>query len=332
MQALKVGILGVSNFFRKRIAIPIPASPLIEVVALASRSHEKAQRAADEYGVDRAYGSYEALLNDSRVEAVYISLPNHLHAEWIKRAADAGKHVLCEKPLTLDAAEAEDCLAYAADKQITVMEAFMYRLHPQWLHVQKIIRQLEIGKVHSVAVFFGYNNTDPANIRNQPGTGGGALLDVGCYAVSASRLLIGSEPQRVISLAQVDDNFGTDVLFTGLLDFGLARATFTVATQTFSDQRVVVHGSSGVISLPIPFNAHADTDAEVSVTTRVGTRVVRVPPEDQYVLEFEAFARAVRNQHAPPVSPTDTINNMKVLDALKKSHQTGQWEQVESAE
>lgn len=328
MQPLQLGILGVSNFFRKRIAIPIPTSPVIDVVALASRSEEKARQAAQEYDVARAYGSYDELLNDPQVEAVYISLPNHLHAEWIKRAADAGKHVICEKPLALNAKEAQDCLDYAADQGITVMEAFMYRLHPQWVHVLNIIRQREIGSIHLIETFFGYNNTDPANIRNQPDTGGGALLDVGCYAVSASRFLAASEPQRVISLAQVDANFGTDVLFTGMLDFGLARATFTVATQTFPYQRVVVHGSSGVISLTIPFNAHADTDAEVIVTTRVGTREVYLPAEDQYILEFEAFAQAVRNQEVPPISPADTVNNMKVLDALKKSHQTGQWESV----
>ena len=328
MQPLQLGILGVSNFFRKRIAIPIPTSPLIDVVALASRSEEKAQQAAREYEIPRAYGSYDDLLNDSQVEAVYISLPNHLHAEWIKRAADAGKHVICEKPLALDAEEAQDCLTYATGKGVTVMEAFMYRLHPQWLHVRDIIRQREIGSIHLIETFFGYNNTDPSNIRNQPDTGGGALLDVGCYAVSASRFLTAREPQRVISLAQVDPNFGTDVLFTGLLDFGEARATFTVATQTFSYQRVVVHGSSGVISLTIPFNAHADTDAEVVVTTRVGTREVYLPAEDQYILEFEAFAQAVRNQAVPPISPADTVNNMKVLDALTKSRQTGQWESV----
>ncbi len=179
MQPLQLGILGVSNFFRKRIAIPIPESPLIDMVAIASRSPQKAQQAAEEYDVGRAYGSYEELLNDAQVEAVYISLPNHRHAEWIKRAADAGKHVLCEKPLALSAPEAQDCLRYAADQGVTVMEAFMYRLHPQWLHVQKIIRQREIGSIHLIDTFFGYNNTDPNNIRNQPDTGGGALLERG---------------------------------------------------------------------------------------------------------------------------------------------------------
>ena len=328
MQPLQLGILGVSNFYRKKIAIPVATSPAIDIIAIASRSEDKAQAAAEEYGIDRAYGSYEALLADEQVEAIYIPLPNHLHAQWIKRAADAGKHVICEKPLTLNAPEAQDCLDYASQKGITVMEAFMYRLHPQWQHVRQLIRQREIGSVQLVEVFFGFNNTDPTNIRNQKDTGGGALLDIGCYAVSSSRFLIGSEPQRAISLVQVDPQFGTDVLFSGMLDFGSARATFTVATQTFPYQRVVVHGSNGVITLMIPFNVYADAEAQVSVTTSVGTRELWLPPEDQYILEFEAFAQAIRNQEPVPVPPADTIHNMRVLDALRKSHESGRWEQV----
>ena len=328
MQPLQLGILGVSNFYRKKIAIPVASSPIVDICAIASRSEEKAQAAAQEYGISRAYGSYEALLADEQVEAIYIPLPNHLHSEWVKRAADAGKHVLCEKPFALDATEARECLDYAEEKGIVVMEAFMYQLHPQWQHVRQLIRQKEIGSIQLVEVFFGFNNTDPSNIRNQPDAGGGALLDIGCYAVSSSRFLIGSEPQRVISLVHTDESFGTDVLFSGLLDFGQTRASFTVATQTFPYQRVVVHGSNGVIAIMIPFNMYADTEAQVSVTTSVGTRELFLPPEDQYILEFEAFALAIKNQTAVPVPPADTINNMKVLDALRNSQQTGQWEKV----
>lgn len=330
MQPLRLGILGVANFFRKKIAIPVATSPAVDIVAIASRSEAKAQEAAQAYDIERAYGSYEALLADEQVEAVYIPLPNHRHAEWIKRAADAGKHVLCEKPLALDATEAQDCLNYATRKGIKVMEAFMYRLHPQWQHVRRLIRQREIGTVQLVEVFFGFNNTDPHNIRNRPETGGGALYDVGCYAVSGSRFLVGSEPQRVMSLAQVDPAFGTDTLFSGLLDFGAARASFTVATQTFPYQRVVVHGSGGIITLVIPFNTYADTEAHVVVTGNVGTRDIYLPPADQYILEFEAFAEAIRGEHPVPIPPEDTVANMQVLDALRKSHESGAWAEVSS--
>ena len=328
MPPLQLGVLGVANFFRKRIAIPVATSPWIDIVAIASRSELKAKEAAREYGIQQAFGSYEALLASEQVEAVYIPLPNHLHAGWIKRAADAGKHVICEKPLALDAAEAQDCLDYASQKGIVVMEAFMYRLHPQWQHVRQLIRQREIGSIQAIETFFGFNNTDPDNIRNQKDTGGGALLDVGCYAVSSSRFLMGKEPKRVVSAAQVHSDFATDILLSGMLDFGQACATFTVATQTFPYQRVVIHGNSGIITLTIPFNTYADVEAHVSVTTSVGTRDIYFPPEDQYILEFEAFAQAVKNQQEVPVPPEDTLGNMRVLDALRRSYESGQWETV----
>ena len=329
MQPLQLGILGVSNFYKKRIAIPVAQSPAITVVAIASRSLEKAEAAARDYDIDQAHGAYEALLANNQVEAVYISLPNHLHAEWIKRAADAGKHVICEKPLALDAAEAEDCLQYAAERGVVVMEAFMYRWHPQWQHVRQIVRQLEIGQVQLVESFFGFKNTDPDDIRNSPDTGGGALYDVGCYAVSCSRFILNREPQRVISLVQTDPQFQTDVLFSGMMDFGEgARATFTVGTQTFPYQRVVVHGTGGIITLIIPFNAHADVEAHVVVRGNVDTRDIYLPPEDQYVLEFEGFARAVRDGQPVPVPPEDSIANLRVLDALRRSGQSERWETV----
>lgn len=330
MAPLQVGILGVSNFYRKRIAIPVAASPLIEFVAIASRSKQKAQEAAQEYEIPRAYESYDALLADQQVEAVYIPLPNHLHATWIKRAADAGKHVLCEKPIALTAAEAQDCLEYAAERGIIVMEAFMYRMHPQWRHVRQLIRQREIGNVQAVDVFFGFNNNDPDNIRNQKDTGGGALLDVGCYAVSCSRFLLGQEPQRVVSAARVHSTFDTDVQLTGIIDFGQALATFTVATQTFPHQRVVINGSNGIIAFTIPFNTYADVEAHVSVTTSVGTRDIYFPPEDQYMLEFEAFAQSIQDQKEVPVPSEDSFANMRVLDALRKSYESGQWEAVDN--
>ena len=329
MQPLQLGILSVSNFYQKRIAIPVAQSPAIDVIAIASRSQEKAQAAAQEYGIKQAYGSYEALLADEQIEAVYISLPNHLHAEWIKRAADAGKHVICEKPLALNAAEAEDCLAHAEQCGVVVMEAFMYRWHPQWQHVRQVVRQLEIGRVQLVESFFGFKNTDPNNIRNHPDTGGGALYDVGCYAVSCSRFIMGREPQRVVSLVQTDPQFQTDVLFSGMMDFGEgARAMFTVGTQTFPYQRVVVHGTGGIITLIIPFNAHADVEAHVVIRGNVDTRDIYLPPEDQYVLEFEGFTRAIREGQSVPVPPEDSVANLRVLDALRQSGDSGQWEAV----
>jgi len=325
MQPVKFGVLGVSGFFTKKIVIPTAKSTLIQWAGIASRSLERSQKAAEIFNITQAYGSYEELLADESIEAVYIPLPNHVHAEWIKKVADAGKHVLCEKPLALSAEEAQEAIEYAEAKGVKVMEAFMYRFHPQWQHVLELIRMKEIGTVQLVQTFFGYNNTDPSNIRNQSDKGGGALYDIGCYAVSASRFLLQAEPQRVLSLTTKHGDFKTDVLSSGTLDFGDARAQFTVATQTFPYQRVMVHGSSGVISIEIPFNTPADVSAKVTVTTSVGTRVVELGAVDQYIVEFEAFARAIREDTAVPTASNDAVNNMRVLDGLLESGRTGHW-------
>lgn len=330
MKALKLGILGVSGFFQKRIALPVPKSPLVDIMAIASRSEGKASAAARRYQIPHAYDSYEALLASEQVDAVYIPLPNHLHSEYIKKAADAGKHVICEKPLALNAEEAKESMAYAAEKGVKVMEAFMYKFHPQWQHARELIQMREIGNVQAIHVFFGYNNTDPNNIRNQKEAGGGALLDIGCYAVSCTRFLLDAEPQRVISLARFDEAFGTDIHFSAMLDFGNARSMFTVSTQTFPFQYVEVYGSNGVIRIDLPFNMHSDVEAKVVVRNSIGTREVYLGPEDQYILEFEAFARALQGGEEVPNTPTDTIHNMETLDALMEAAKSGSWVDVGS--
>lgn len=328
MKPLQLGILGVSGFFRKKIAIPVAKSPLIEICAIASRAADKAEAAAKQYGIPQFFDSYEALLASEQVEAVYIPLPNHLHAPYIKKAADAGKHIICEKPIALNAREAKDCVAYATGKGVKVMEAFMYKFHPQWQHVRELIQMREIGLVQSVNVFFGYNNTDASNIRNQKEAGGGALLDIGCYAVSCSRFLVGGEPKRVVSLSQLDPQFGTDTFLSGMMDFGNAYAQFTIATQTFPYQRVDIHGSGGVITIDLPFNMHADVEARIVVSNSIGTREVFLGPEDQYILEFEAFAKAIKGGEEVPIPPMDAIHNMRVLDALLESSEKGNWVEV----
>jgi len=326
MKTLQLGILSVSGFFQKKIAIPVAKSPMIDIAAIASRSQEKAEAAAARYNIPKAYGSYDELLNDKYLDSVYIPLPNHLHDEYIKKAADAGKHIICEKPIALNAQQAEDSISYATKKGVKVMEAFMYRFHPQWQHARELIRMKEIGQLQSVQTSFSFNNTDPDNIRNRPDAGGGALLDIGCYAVSVSRFLTGKEPERAISLVQKDPVFGTDTLLSGMLDFGSGqRASFTVGTKTFPYQRVTAIGSGGMIVIEIPFNTPSDVDTRIFVTNSVGTREVIFPPEDQYILEFEAFAKAILEDHKVPTPPQDAINNMKVLDALRTSWESNGW-------
>lgn len=322
------GVLSVSAHYRRRVHPGVSKSPAVELRAIASRSSPKAAQAARELGIPRGYGSYDELLADPAIEAVYIPLPNHLHTEWVRKAADAGKHVLCEKPFALNAPDAEHTIRYAEEKQVLVMEAFMYRFHPQWRRVSEIVRAGEIGKVQCVHTSFAFMQIDPANIRNIVEVGGGSLYDIGCYAASCARFVIGAEPLRALCLVQRDRTFGTDILATGILDFGGARATFTVGTQTHPWQRVEVLGSAGSIVVHLPFNAWPDSPVKVTITTAVGVRTIETPPTDQYVVMVEAFSRAVREGHGVPTPAHDAVDNLKVLDALFRSERSGAWEPI----
>ncbi|MBN1523679.1 MAG: Gfo/Idh/MocA family oxidoreductase [Spirochaetales bacterium] len=325
MNPVKLGILGVSGHFLKRVVLPVQKLDTAAITAIASRSKQKAESAAVRYSIEKAYGSYDELVADKTIEAVFIPLPNHLHAEWIKKCADAGKHILCEKPLAMNAREAETAVEYAAKKNVLLLEAFMYRFHPQWIHVKELVDTGEIGEVRSVHTWFTYNNSDPKNIRNQPGTGGGALMDIGCYAISFPRFILGTEPERVFGMMTIDEQFKTDILTSGILDFGSARATFTVGTLAFPYQRCWINGTGGVIEIKIPCNVYSDVPAEVVITTGLGERVYKTSAVDQYGLQFDAFAKAVRAGAPAPVSSRDAVMNMKVIDALAASAQSDSW-------
>jgi predicted dehydrogenase len=329
MDKLRMGVLGCSGHYFKRVAVPLRESLLVEPYAIASRDTAKAKDAAAEWGFPVSYGSYEALLADSNVDFVYNPLPNHLHLEWIKKAADAGKHVLCEKPLGLNAKEAAEAAAYCKKKGVLLMEAFMYRFHPQWRHARNLVEARELGQVRTTHCVFTYNNKDPKNIRNIAQFGGGALLDIGCYAVSSARFLMGGEPERVSCLVEKDGQFGTDILASGILDFGGGRrSTFTVGTQLFSMQRVDAYGTGGSLSVEIPFNMHGDVCGRITVSTDVSRRVVETEIADQYLLQFDAFARAIVEETEVPTPIEDAVANMAVLDALFASADSGAWEKV----
>jgi predicted dehydrogenase len=249
--------------------------------------------------------------------------------EYIKKAADAGKPVLCEKPVALNAADAAEAGAYCAKKGVPLMEAFMYRFHPQWQRVKELVTCGEIGNVHTVHVAYSYTNLDPHNIRNIVSAGGGSLLDIGCYAVSTSRLIMGAEPERAVAAITRDANFKTDVFVAGMLDFGGGKSsTFSLSTQLNSYQRVTAIGTGGVITVEIPFNTPGDCPARVDVVTIVGTRHIETAPTDQYLAEFDSFARAIIDKTEVPTPFSDAIANMAVLDALFASGESGTWETV----
>jgi len=323
-----MGILGVADHYHRRVRIPVGELAEVRMKGVASRNLKRAESAAAAWKLEKGYGSYDELLADDEIEAVYIPLPNHMHGEWIKRCADAGKHVLCEKPLELNHDLAADAVAYAESKEILLMEAFMYRFHPQWIRAKELIEIGEIDTPRAVHTIFSYDLKDPTNIRNIPKYGGGAILDIGCYAVSSARFLLDREPSRAISLLDRHPEFGTDVLVSGMLDFGSARSVFTVSTTIAPQQTVTVFGTGGSLTMNVPFNAYPDVPLSVTVETGVGTREVMCGPSDQYAEMFKAFALAVRNGGPAPTPPADALANMKVLDALFRSAESDGWETV----
>ncbi|MDR0710531.1 MAG: Gfo/Idh/MocA family oxidoreductase [Spirochaetaceae bacterium] len=329
MEKLRMGVLGCSLHYSLRIAASLRESLLADSYAVASRDAAKAQKYAETWGFSKSYGSYDALLADPQVDFVYCPLPNHLHLEYIKKSADAGKPILCEKPIGLNAGQAVEAAEYCQKKNVPLMEAFMYRFHPQWLIARDIVRSGELGTVLSTNGIFSYNLKDPANIRNIREAGGGGILDIGCYTVSSARFLMGGEPERVLASYTRDPVFKTDILTSALLDFGDGRvSTFTIGTQFFPYQRVTALGTGGSLSIQVPFNMFADIPGRVTVNTDLGERVIKTEIVSQYLLEFDAFAGALIGKTAVPTPPADAIANMAVLDALFASGESEKWEQV----
>ncbi|MDR0582940.1 MAG: Gfo/Idh/MocA family oxidoreductase [Treponema sp.] len=330
MDKLRMGVLGCSRHYELRVALPLRSSLLVEPYAVASRNEAKAKEFADKLDFPKAYGAYGDLLADPAVDFVYIPLPNHLHLEYIKKTADAGKPVLCEKPICLNAKEAAEAAAYCQSRNVPLMEAFMYRFHPQWVRAKEIVVAGEIGELLAVHGHFSYSNKDGNNIRNRADAGGGAIYDIGCYTASSARYLFGREPARVTSTLIRDPSFKTDILVSAILDFGEGRtATFTIGTQMHPGQRVDAVGSDGSLSIEVPFNMYPDVPGKVTVSTGVGRRLIETEIADQYLLEFDAYAGSIIQQREAPTPVSDAIANMAVLDALFKSAASGAWETVQ---
>ncbi len=326
MKKLKTGILGTSNHYLKRIVLPLQNAENCESYAIGSRNIEKAGAMAQEFNIPLWYGSYQAVLDDPDVDMIYIPLPNHLHKEWVEKSIDAGKPVLCEKPLGMNATEAQKMTKKAQEAGIPLMEGFMYMFHPMWKHARNIIRSQQIGDVQYIHTAFSYNNPSPSNIRNIPEYGGGALMDIGCYAISVPRFIIGEEPSQVMSLQTAHPDFGTDMHSSAIMDFGGPRATFTASTAAQAFQKVDIVTTGGSITIHIPFNTYVDVPAQMTVTDGMGTRTIEFAPSNAYELMFDAFADSVINNKQLPVSPQDAINNMKVIDAVRKSAETKKWQ------
>ena len=306
------GIVGTANIALAKVIPAMQRSPWCEITAIASRDLSKAKQAAAKLNIPNAYGSYEELLADNAVEAIYNPLPNHLHIPWTVKAAEAGKHVLCEKPIAMNATEARTLIDVRDRTGVRIQEGFMVRTHPQWLETRRLIHTSRIGSLRSITGFFSYFNPDPANIRNQLELGGGALMDIGCYPITISRWIYDAEPLRVLSVIERDPVFGTDTLTTAVLEFPEGHSTFTCSTRLAPYQRMIFHGTEGRIEVLIPFNAPNDRPTQILLNDEL----IEFPVCDQYEIQGSLFSQALRENSKQPIPLEDAINNMAVIDAL----------------
>jgi predicted dehydrogenase len=326
MSKIRFGILSTAKIAVDKVIPALQESRHCEVAAIASRELARAQAAAERLGIPKAFGSYEELLADPAIDAIYNPLPNHLHVEWSIRALEAGKHVLVEKPIGLSAAEGQK-LVDAARRfgKLKVMEAFMYRLHPQWQRAKELVTTGGIGELRTIQSFFAYYNDRPENIRNRAETGGGGLADIGCYCVSLARFIFDAEPRRVLGIVEYDPRFQTDRLASGILDFGRGTSMFTCGTQLAPYQRVNILGTQGRVEIDIPFNAPADRPC--TMRHQQGERIEEIALAvcNQYTIQGDRFAQAVLENGEVPTPLADAVANMRVLEALLQSAKSGTW-------
>ena len=322
MSTVRWGVLGCAKIAVEKVIPAMQRSQRCAVVAIGSRDAGRAADTAARLGIARSYGSYDEVLADAEVDAVYIPLPNHLHAEWTKRAAAAGRHVLCEKPLGLSVAEVTEMIEACRAGGVLLMEAFMYRLHPLWQRTHELVMDGRIGELRAIQARFMYNNLDPANIRNVAAFGGGAVMDIGCYPINVARWFFGGEPTGVWATVQRDPTFGTDALTSAVLDFDGRQASFVCSTQLEDDQRVHLLGTKGRLEVEIPFNIPPDRPTRV-VLASGGTppvspelTVFELPPCDQYTVQGDAFSQAVAEGLPAPTPVDDALGNMAVIERI----------------
>lgn len=323
MPLVRWGILSTADIGMSRVTPAIQRAENCEVVAMASRDIRRASAAAAELGIPAAYGCYEDLLDAEDVDAIYVPLPNDLHAEWVIKAASAGKHILCEKPLAMSVVQATEMDRACQDAGVKLQEAFMYRHHPQWVKVVRLLKEGRIGDLVAVQSWFSFYNDDPTDIRNRPESGGGAIMDIGCYNINVARMLFGDEPVRIESVIRRDAEMGIDIVSSAVLGFaGGGQSTFTCSTRADDDQWVHIVGTAGRIDIEVPFNPSPDRESRIFVTTgshpatQTTTDTIVFPPADHYTIQAELFARAVLDDAAVPVPISDAIANMRVIEAI----------------
>lgn len=330
MKKLRWGVISTAKIGWEKVIPGMQAGQYSEVRAIGSSNKQQAQAIADKLNIPIVHNSYDAVLADASVDAIYIPLPNHLHIEWAIKALEHGKHVLCEKPIGLSSAEAQRLLDVSRQyPKLKIMEAFMYRFHPQWQQAKKWTGDDTIGELKTIQSFFSYYNADPNNIRNRPELGGGGMLDIGCYCISQSRFLFGKEPTMAAGIVEYDPVLKTDRMASGILDFTTGIASFTCSTQVMPYQRVNIIGTTGRIEIDIPFNAPLDKPTRSWLHTKEGSKEIVYDTANQYTLQGDAFSKAVLNNEPVPTPLEDAINNMKVIEAVMAGAKTGEWKRIE---
>lgn len=329
MKKVSWGVLSTARIGVEKVIPAMQGGEYSQIAAIASRSAEKAQSCARRLAIPKAYGSYEELLADREIDAIYNPLPNHLHVEWTIKALEAGKHVLCEKPLGMNQQEALHLQQEARRfPELKVMEAFMYRHHPQWAMITQLLEKGEIGELISVHAVFTYYNVDPANIRNQADIGGGGLLDIGCYCISASRFVFKSEPARVCGTIDYDPRMKIDRLASGILEFNKGTATFTCSTQSADHQRLSIFGSSGRLEIERPFTPQPKESCKIMHRAGAETKEIAVAACDQYTRQGDLFSQAILNKTSTPTPLADAVANMSVIAGIFASHQKRAWVEI----
>jgi predicted dehydrogenase len=327
------GVLGVANIATKKVIPAMQKGERSEIVAIASRSLERARQAAEELGIAKAYGSYEELLADPEVEAIYNPLPNHLHVPWSIKAAERAKHVLCEKPIALSAKEVESLIEVRNRTGVKIGEAFMVRTHPEWLRAREMVRSGQIGELRAIMSPFSYFNRDPKNVRNVLEFGGGGLMDIGCYPITMSRFLFEREPTRVASVIDRDPEMKIDRLASAILDFAPGQAVFVCSTQLAPFQRMQIIGTRGRVEIEIPYNIPPDRPSRIflddgSELAGRSARVEEIPTCDQYTVQGDLFSKAIQEGGDVPVPLENARANMLVIEAVFRAGETGRWEAV----
>ncbi len=326
MRKVRWGIMSTAKIGLQKVIPAMQKGAYCDIRAIASRDPDRARDAAQRLGIPRSFDSYEELLGDPDIEAVYIPLPNHLHVPWSIKALEAGKHVLCEKPLGLNAANARELLVAAEEhSHLKVMEGFMYRHHPQWQRTKLLVDRGKIGELRAIQSFFAYYNVAPDNIRNRADVGGGGLMDIGCYPISLARFLFEAEPLRVCGVMELDPVFETDRQVSGIMVFGAGTATFTCGTQLAPYQRVNILGTDGRIEIEIPFNAPPDQACRMWYQSGTQVEEIRVEVSNQYTIQGDLFAKAILDDTPVPTSLADGVANMQVIDALILSARSWRW-------